>query len=279
MAGRSGPRHGRSTSRCTSRPASPRRSVTATRSAPSSTSSHGSSRRRPGRLYPVGRLDRDSEGLLLLTNDGAWAERVLHPRHGVEREYAIAVGHPSAWTSAGRWSRGSGWRRGVEHLRPATLTETRRLEPLLDPRPGRLVWYRGTLQQGWKRQLRRMFAAVGTPVERLVRVRIGTVRLDDVRSGEVRALSVADARRLAAAWPRATARSDADGPDRQHACPAAASGAPLSCGDGPTAALGPASARRGARRSRLERQEQRRRGRRAAPGLSLLSTPGCCTAR
>ena len=43
------------------------------------------------RLYPVGRLDQDSEGLLLLTNDGDWAERVLHPRHGVEREYAIGL--------------------------------------------------------------------------------------------------------------------------------------------------------------------------------------------
>jgi len=46
------------------------------------------------RLYPVGRLDQDSEGLLLLTNDGAWAERVLHPRHGVEREYAIGLREP-----------------------------------------------------------------------------------------------------------------------------------------------------------------------------------------
>src|SRR3954452_16869370 len=46
------------------------------------------------RLYPVGRLDRDSEGMLLLTNDGAWADRVLHPRHGVEREYALALERP-----------------------------------------------------------------------------------------------------------------------------------------------------------------------------------------
>ena len=46
------------------------------------------------RLYPVGRLDQDSEGLLLLTNDGAWADRVLHPRHGVEREYAVGLRAP-----------------------------------------------------------------------------------------------------------------------------------------------------------------------------------------
>src|SRR5512132_3883610 len=48
-------------------------------------------RRDAARLYPVGRLDRDSEGLLLLTNDGAWAQRMLHPRHGVEREYAVGI--------------------------------------------------------------------------------------------------------------------------------------------------------------------------------------------
>ena len=51
-------------------------------------------RDRAGRIYPVGRLDRDSEGLLLLTNDGDWAQRVLHPSHGVEREYAAGIRDP-----------------------------------------------------------------------------------------------------------------------------------------------------------------------------------------
>ncbi len=63
------------------------------------------------RLYPVGRLDLDSEGLLVLTNDGAWTERVLHPRHGVEREYAVAVRCRSTAGSGRRWPRGSGSRR------------------------------------------------------------------------------------------------------------------------------------------------------------------------
>lgn len=153
-----------------------------------------------GRLYPVGRLDRDSEGLLLLTNDGAWADQVLHPRHGIEREYAIGVTVPLSTEQREVLAEGLELEEGmavVEHLRPATAIETRRLEPLLDPPAIRLIWYRGTLRQGWKRQLRRMFAVVGAPVERLVRVRIGTVRLDDLRSGEVRELSAADARRLA----------------------------------------------------------------------------------
>ena len=153
-----------------------------------------------GRIYPVGRLDRDSEGLLLLTNDGAWADQVLHPRHGIEREYAIGVAAPLGDSERRALEDGIDLEEGlarVEHLRHATAVESRRLEPLLQPLPGRLVWYRGTLRQGWKRQLRRMFAAVGTPVERLVRVRIGTVRLDDLRSGEIRELSPVEARRLA----------------------------------------------------------------------------------
>ena len=51
-------------------------------------------RRRAGRLFPVGRLDRDSEGLILLTNDGDWGQRLSHPRHGVEREYAVGLDRP-----------------------------------------------------------------------------------------------------------------------------------------------------------------------------------------
>ena len=157
-------------------------------------------RAQAGRLYPVGRLDLDSEGLLLLTNDGVWADQVLHPRHGVEREYAIAVHSPLTREQRHALEQGIELEEGtalVEHLRPATLTETRRLEALLPPGPGRLTWYRGTLQQGWKRQLRRMFAGVGAPIPRLVRVRIGTLRLDDLASGEVRELTGAEVRRLA----------------------------------------------------------------------------------
>jgi 23S rRNA pseudouridine2605 synthase len=157
-------------------------------------------RRRAGRLYPVGRLDLDSEGLLLLTNDGTWADRVLHPRHGVDREYAIGLAWPLRDDQRRALEDGIELEEGfavVEQLRPATRTETRRLESLLRPAPPPLAWYRGTLRQGWKRQLRRMFAAVGAPIERLARVRIGTIRLDDLPSGDVRELTAAEARRLA----------------------------------------------------------------------------------
>ena len=153
------------------------------------------------RLYPVGRLDRDSEGLLLLTNDGDWAELVLHPRHGVEREYALATARPLDPRRQAALAKGieldEGLARLAQPLRLATGLETRRLADLLDPPPDRLTWYRAVLAQGWKRQLRRMFAAVGVPVERLVRVRIGPQRIDGLSSGRVRRLSAAEVGRLA----------------------------------------------------------------------------------
>ncbi len=156
----------------------------------------------PGvRLYPVGRLDRDSEGLLLLTNDGAWTDRVLHPRHGVEREYAVAFGAPLDAEQRTSLAAGIALDEGIARLgglRPATRTETTSLARLLDPRPApALTWYRVTLGQGWKRQLRRMFGAVGAPVARLVRVRVGPLRLD-LATGAVRPLTAAEVRRLGA---------------------------------------------------------------------------------
>lgn len=159
---------------------------------------------RAARIYPVGRLDRDSEGLLLLTNDGEWSEAVLHPRHGVEREYAVGLHRPLTGEQAAVLRAGIALDEGtarVLQLRPQTETETRRLVELLRPRPPRLAWYRVTLAQGWKRQIRRMFGAVDAPVARLVRVRLGPVRLDDLPTGEVRPLSGREVRALAARQP------------------------------------------------------------------------------
>jgi 23S rRNA pseudouridine2605 synthase len=152
------------------------------------------------RLYPVGRLDQDSEGMLLLTNDGEWAERVLHPRHGVEREYALGLVMPLDAIQVDRLRAGIELDEGhatLGNLRPMTTVEVSRLAELLrPPPPSDLVWYRTTLTQGWKRQLRRMFGAVGAPVRRLVRVRIGPVRIDDLHSGSVRPLKAPEVRGL-----------------------------------------------------------------------------------
>ena len=152
------------------------------------------------RLYPVGRLDQDSEGLLILTNDGPWAEKVLHPRFGVEREYALGLRVPLDPEQRRTLEAGIALDEGTAtlfHLRSMTDVEIDKLVGLLDPPPGDLAWYRATLRQGWKRQLRRMFAAVGAPVERLARVRIGPVRIDGLRSGRTRALKAPEVRGLA----------------------------------------------------------------------------------
>jgi 23S rRNA pseudouridine2605 synthase len=154
-----------------------------------------------GRLYPVGRLDQDSEGLLVLTNDGGWADRVLHPRHGIEREYAIGLRAPLTTDQVKAIKAGIPLDEGLATLtglRPTTEIETRRLLELIAPSPGPLVWYRAILAQGWKRQLRRMFGAAGAPIERLVRVRMGPVRLDDLPSGRARRLRAPEVRGLGA---------------------------------------------------------------------------------
>lgn len=184
------------------------------------------------RLYPVGRLDQDSEGLLLLTNDGDWAERVLHPRFGVEREYAVAVARALEPEQVRALGAGVALDEGIAHLagplRAATAIETRRLAGLLDPEPDpRLLWYRATLAQGWKRQLRRMFAAVGAPVQRLVRVRIGSVRVDGLACGAVRRLKAPEIRLLGEGRTRPPAqRGRASRVDER--TPRRATGAPAS---------------------------------------------------
>jgi 23S rRNA pseudouridine2605 synthase len=153
-----------------------------------------------GRLYPVGRLDRESEGLLLLTNDGPWADRVLHPRNHVEREYALALRQPLDARQVAILSEGIELDEGLATLiglRPATAAETRLLGGMLETPPDvGLAWYRATLGQGMKRQLRRMFGAVGAPIERLVRVRVGSVRLDRLPPGGVRRLTATETRDL-----------------------------------------------------------------------------------
>jgi 23S rRNA pseudouridine2605 synthase len=169
------------------------------------------------RLYPVGRLDQDSEGLLVLTNDGAWADRVLHPRHGIEREYAIGLRTPLSAAQVATLQAGIPLDEGLATLtglRATTDIETRRMVELMAPPPGALTWYRAILAQGWRRQLRRMFGAVGAPIERLVRVRIGPVRLDELPSGRARRLRAPEIRGLGAGAGTSRAGTSLAGPRR-----------------------------------------------------------------
>jgi pseudouridine synthase len=126
---------------------------------------------------------------------------VLHPRFGVEREYAVGVARPLDDAARRAIERGIDLDEGLatlaQPLRLATRAEGDALERLLVPPPARLTWYRAVLGQGWKRQLRRMFGAVDVPIDRLVRVRIGRLRIDGLRSGDARPLTAAEVRGLA----------------------------------------------------------------------------------
>jgi 23S rRNA pseudouridine2605 synthase len=141
----------------------------------------------PGpRLFPVGRLDRETEGLLLLTNDGELANRLMHPRYGVEKEYLAEVDGSIGDRSVGRLVRGVDLEDGVARARSA-----RRVAGTKGQAAIRIV-----MTEGRKREVRRMLEAVGLPVRRLVRTRVGPIRLGRLRPGQVRELDSAEVREL-----------------------------------------------------------------------------------
>ena len=131
------------------------------------------------RLYPVGRLDADSEGLLLLTDDGEWAQRLLHPRYGHEREYEVTVAGSAGEDALAALCRGVRLEEGVARAVVASAAPGRGDGTVL-----RLV-----VRTGWKRQVRRMCAAVGLRVVRLRRVRLGPLRLGALQAGRWRELT------------------------------------------------------------------------------------------
>jgi 23S rRNA pseudouridine2605 synthase len=152
------------------------------------------------RLYPVGRLDEESEGLLLFTDDGRWADLLLHPRYGVEREYMVGLDRSVTKVQRTALRGGIELEEGLarlDRLEDATPAQVRSLLDLLDPPHAELRWYRVVLAQGWKRQIRRMFESAGAPVRRLVRVRVGTLKLTDLHSGEARPLTHQEVTQLA----------------------------------------------------------------------------------
>jgi cytidylate kinase len=148
--------------------------------------------RRSARLYPVGRLDEDSEGLLLFTDDGAWADLLLHPRYGVEREYMVGLDHSVSKQQKIALRTGVELEEGLarlDHLDDVTPAQVRNVALLLEPPHPEYRWYRVVLAQGWKRQIRRMFDVVGMPVRRLVRVRVGSLKMVDLGAGQARRLT------------------------------------------------------------------------------------------
>ncbi len=133
----------------------------------------------PTRLFPVGRLDFDAEGLLIFTNDGEFANILLHPRYGISKTYLVELsGIPS--------------RRDLEQVRKGIRLEDGMTLPAratVVKKDINRAWVKLTLREGRNREIKRMFAALGYTVTRLKRIKIGPFKLGDLRPGEYRFLT------------------------------------------------------------------------------------------
>lgn len=143
----------------------------------------------PQRLFPVGRLDLYSEGLILLTNDGELTAKLTHPRYEIEKEYHVLVsGRPSTPTLA-QWRRG-----GVEvEGKPVGRAVVEKLKE-----EGDNTWLRLILTEGRKREIREVARTLGHPVKQLIRVRMGPIKLGHLKPGKWRHLTAAEVQRLKA---------------------------------------------------------------------------------
>jgi 23S rRNA pseudouridine2605 synthase len=135
------------------------------------------------RLYPVGRLDADSTGLILLTNDGELANRLTHPRYGVLKTYRVRLSRPPADADLDRLREGVRLEDGLTAPAHVERRGDREIEM--------------TIREGRKRQVRRMAEAIGNQVESLTRIRIGSLKLGSLRRGEARRLEEGE---VAALW-------------------------------------------------------------------------------
>jgi 23S rRNA pseudouridine2605 synthase len=146
-------------------------------------------------LFTIGRLDAQTQGLLLLTNDGELAQQLSHPRFKVDKEYEVTLDRPWDPAVAPKLERGillDGQRAKIAQIRSLSSTRLRVI-----------------LRQGINRQIRRMFETVGYRIERLLRIRIGNLRVGDLPCGHWRAVTKSELRSLegrAPASPRPAAR-------------------------------------------------------------------------
>ncbi|BAJ63205.1 MULTISPECIES: pseudouridine synthase [Anaerolinea] len=142
-----------------------------------------------GHLFSVGRLDYESEGLILLTNDGELANRLTHPRYGHEKEYRVLVGTRPDERQLEAWRHGvvleDGYRTAPAQVRVEGVA-------------GKGAWLRVILREGRKRQIREMGRLTGLPVLRIIRIRIGSLLLGDLKPGEWRYLTPQEVRLLKA---------------------------------------------------------------------------------
>ena len=133
------------------------------------------------RIYPVGRLDRDSEGLLLLTNDGALTQRLLHPSHEVSKEYRVTVSGPVEHAAE-----------NLRRIRDVAGMAIRPAEVQMLRREGNRAELRIVIHEGRNRQIRRMCRDLHLTILRLVRVAQGPLRLGVMKPGEARELTPAE---------------------------------------------------------------------------------------
>jgi 23S rRNA pseudouridine2605 synthase len=143
-----------------------------------------------GYFYPVGRLDFDSEGLLILTNDGAFAEKVAHPRYELERTYEAQVAGVPDERDLTRL------RSGIDLDGQRTFPATARIVRVVSTREGPQAILEITLREGRNRQVRRMCDAIAHPVERLRRTRIGPIADRKLKPGDIRELTDAEIRAI-----------------------------------------------------------------------------------
>lgn len=134
----------------------------------------------PEQIFPVGRLDIDSEGLILLTNDGELANRLTHPRYGHEKEYRVLVARRPDEKQL------QGWQRGV------VLADGHKTAPaqvVVESTHGKGAWLRVILREGRKRQIRETGSLLGLPVVRIIRVRLGRLYLGSLKPRQWRHLT------------------------------------------------------------------------------------------
>src|SRR6185369_14570187 len=158
------------------------------------------------RLFPVGRLDYNTEGLLLLTNDGEWANTLAHPSHEVEKEYLVKIRGDLSADKITQLSEGikleDGW------TAPARVDIIRVLE--------KNVWFTIVIHEGRYRQVRRMCEAIGLPLVKLKRIRYGNILLGELKSGEYRVLDPSETKLLAGINSRVTSTDERKPFKRKH---------------------------------------------------------------
>ncbi|MBW7922558.1 MAG: pseudouridine synthase [Rubellimicrobium sp.] len=170
----------------------------------------------PPQVYPAGRLDRDSEGLLILTDDGRLQARIAEPRHGMEKTYLAQVEGAPAEADLEPLRRGLTLRDGPTQPARVRLIEAPALWPREPPVRHRLTvpdrWLEIAISEGRNRQVRRMTAAAGFPTLRLVRWRIGDWTLDGLAPGEWREVTAPRRPAPARSFRAGLARSDSADP-------------------------------------------------------------------